>query len=190
MEPFLMDDILRGTTTVKRWQAVPTHENQSIAGHMYGVCLLALEFFDLIQQWGTDYAGRPPSPPTSAGEVARYALMHDVHEIYTGDIPSVADVKFSQSRIEEIQEKSGYSTLPKHPEASPFVKTLVKLADLTEACHFLIREGRGKRKKYIVSCLEEDIAEALNKARAEFTDSLYAWDKIETYIKILLGRAE
>lgn len=71
-------------------------------------------------------------------EVIRYALVHDIEEVYTGDIPST----FKRQLRAQCPEVS--SLLDGANHCPDEVKAIVKLADYLEAIHY-IREFGGSR---------------------------------------------
>lgn len=111
---------------VKRYPICHVNRDQSVAEHSYNVTLIAME---LAYEAGE---------PELVTEVMKYALVHDMEEVYTGDIPS--------SFKRELRAKC--------PDVAPLldsgnkvderVKQIVKLADCIEAIYYL-REFGGSR---------------------------------------------
>lgn len=118
-----MRDLLR-LRYVPRWSVVNCNRSQSVAEHSFGVAVIAMEICRFINN---------NSPfIVHAGEIMRWALVHDGPECFTGDVPNpfkraVADEKW-QALVDEACP--WYSQeIPGHPEVS----TVVALADTIEA---------------------------------------------------------
>src|SRR5690606_20843295 len=73
MFPLHLTDALRASDVV-RWQIVRVLKGQSVAEHSFNVALIALELADRLK--------------VDRGEVLHYAILHDLPEVLTGDIPT------------------------------------------------------------------------------------------------------
>ena len=111
---------------VKRYAICHVNRDQSVAEHSYNVMLIAVELaqetrdFDVIQ------------------EVTSYAMVHDMEEIYTGDIPSGFKKRLRAECPAVTELLNGIYTAPDS------IKAIVKLADYLEAMYYL-REFGGSR---------------------------------------------
>jgi hypothetical protein len=129
-----IQDKLRASD-VKRWHVVATKKTQSLAEHSFNVGIIAME---ILKRFG--------EPENWAGEVARLALLHDIHEVREGDVPTPAKDKPSY-------DFSGTIT----------PGMIVKMADTIEAFHF-IRDNQIDRYGYkAVGYMRKMIDDMLNQ---------------------------
>ena len=109
---------------VMRYHTVHTIQRETVGHHSHGVALLCY----LLK-------------PTCSAELLRAALLHDLSEHLTGDIPSPAKRLYGigeqVSHIEEeLLEGSGLS----FPVLSAVEKRVLKLADIAQGALFCARE--------------------------------------------------
>lgn len=76
MERYTIKDLLRAES-VTRWHTVPTVRDQSLAEHQWNVCMISVS---LALRMGLD--------DETISEIRDHALVHDIDEIRTGDMPS------------------------------------------------------------------------------------------------------
>lgn len=115
----IISDELYASGKVRRWHTHPSLQ-QSVADHSWGVAVI----LSIIN-------------PEASKSLLIEALVHDCHELYSGDIPSPA--KNSQLRQWEGQLESDFrqrNNLPA-PCLSEDDQRWLKLADLLEAKMFL-----------------------------------------------------
>lgn len=127
---------------VKRYPINFTNRDQSVAEHSYGVLLIAMALVD-----GED---------TSLGaDTILYAIMHDMNEIYTGDIPSGFKRRLKTEHPGIEAKLDGQFAAP-----SEEVKAIVKLADYLESIHYL-REYGGSRfsERVLTDVMSKFVAE-------------------------------
>ena len=113
---------------VSRWNIVNTSRQQSVAEHSAIVALLAMRLCEKLKL-GTDIKR----------QCSEYALVHDMPEALTGDIPS--PTKDEIDGLDELEhdligDGSGYTT-------RPIVMSIVSVCDLMEAYLFLAENGVG-----------------------------------------------
>lgn len=126
----------RDLTHVGRWGILRRIRNQNVAEHSYYVTVYCIELISLLGVEVTPY---------ETLQLVHSALVHDVDEIWTGDIPGPAkrvmnvDTKpLASSRMQEI--------LPMHAMAhskvvlSPMLRQILKVADFLEAVLYLCDE--------------------------------------------------
>jgi len=116
---------------VTRFHMVRTYREQTMAEHCYLVAVIAEELAKAVM-----------IPET--GNVIKLALMHDRHEVITGDIPTPfkKDIdKNSDYNFLELVEKvdPNYMLLRRDMSLSELV--VVEMADMIEAVIFLEKEG-------------------------------------------------
>jgi 5'-deoxynucleotidase YfbR-like HD superfamily hydrolase len=136
---------------IDRWAIISTATRQSVAEHTWRV-------WALVHIWG-------PKCGLTAGEQAiaeRYALLHDMPEIRTGDMPTTiktpeakaAMAAFERSALPELaQAEDG---LPRH------VADLVKACDTAEAILFLKVHGLGRHADDVRRLLEAQMSDRLS----------------------------
>lgn len=121
----------------QRWHTMPHHGQALVNSHSWGVAVFILCFHD--GNPSTDELDAQPGP---SPELIRAALLHDVHERWSGDGPSPArrDVPALQKGEDEVQHRFWSWAEPlwadePHPELSLSARDRVwlKLADAAEA---------------------------------------------------------
>lgn len=122
----LLDSQIRILSNVPRWTIIRTIQNQNVAEHSYYVAL----YVNYITRWlGYD--------PLRRLKLIQAALMHDMDEMLTGDIPAPA--KKRHLHIQQgalLEDLSGLTNIPLDMDE----KNILKAADLFEACMFLSDE--------------------------------------------------
>ena len=130
---------------VQRWHTVPGL-NQTIAEHSWGVAMLVL-----LQH------------PTASRELLAAALLHDIHEVVIGDIPSPAKIAIPE--LIGIESKIRNDFLNQHSLTEPLLnsneKAILKKADKLEALLFVMQQadvnkGIIDRLKELLAKLEEE----------------------------------
>ncbi len=76
MEDYSIKDLMKATH-VMRWHTVDTVKQQSLAEHQWSVCMISVNLALLM---GLD--------DDVVDAVSRHALVHDMEEVWTGDLPS------------------------------------------------------------------------------------------------------
>jgi hypothetical protein len=76
MENYSIKDLMKATY-VTRWHTVDTVKNQSLAEHQWNVCMMSVH---LALSMGLD--------DQTVSEIRNKALIHDMEEVWTGDLPS------------------------------------------------------------------------------------------------------
>lgn len=138
MKKLSAGDALRAND-VKRWQIVATLRPQSVAEHTYGVIVLAMELVNRIHWGQRTYRELEDAIRyrETMNAVLRAALVHDMPEVITGDIPTpVKDVLDIRGKIETIESSISFSDLVSG-DFQPEVLEIVKQADLVEAVWFM-----------------------------------------------------
>lgn len=138
-------------SNIPRWAIVDMRKEQSVADHSFRVAIIALELRNRMDTGTQDVMG----------ELVLYALMHDVEESRSGDIPPeykaliVAPAPVDAATFdpgEVLDRKVGN-------KVGDTVRRLVKLADLIEALTFILRHGTGDaHTKRIISDLNSKIS--------------------------------
>ena len=118
-----LDFIINGAD-VKRYHTVKTHTQETVGHHSHGVATLCLLF--------------DPNPSTS---LLKAALLHDLTEQFTGDIPSPAKRELGIANDIGVLEKrlmqnAGISM----PTLSNNERRTLKLADIAHGALFCLKE--------------------------------------------------
>lgn len=108
---------------VPRWAIIDTMKEQSVADHSFRVAVLSTRIFSLL----VSVKPKEMLDMVESHDLLEYALLHDIDEALTGDIPS------TYKREDRCD--------PGFDEDSDLVKAIVKVADNIEAIIFLKRYG-------------------------------------------------
>lgn len=113
---------------VGRWNIVRTTKDQSVAEHMYNVCMIARSICARLKIDDT--------------MVMKAALEHDLDEVFTGDIPHPAKVMAMKAGM----DLNSMIPPPKNvAKLTPTEKLVLKIADLLEAEYFIKEFGVTSR---------------------------------------------
>ena len=124
--------LLAGDT--RRWHTVPGLD-QTVAEHSWGVAMCIAAKY-----------------PNASAELLRAALLHDIHEIDFGDVPSPVkqrcpDIAVHEETFrEEFYQKSGL----KQPELTAEEKKILTSCDQLEALVFVSRPARREKHHLFV----------------------------------------
>lgn len=131
---------LRTASIVKRWSIVRTLNTDTVAEHSFYVSFYALQIARLVN-WPGPYA-----------DLTFMALMHDVEETFTSDIISpvkkqiVDPDALSNFVSEQMKERMPLVEAQLQAIADSMwgssIERIIKVADKTDACLFLILEQR------------------------------------------------
>lgn len=148
---FTIQDKMR-SGHVKRWQIVRVGREQTIAEHMYRVYHIVAEICDRMGVGGE-----------RKERAVRWALMHDLPEVITGDIATPTKQAMRQAipgkdplRNVELSLDSDYRELYVHlKKHDAMALDIVKAADLIEAIDFLMTEAMGPRSVEVLADLRK-----------------------------------
>ncbi len=141
--PLSIQDLVR-LQDVKRWTVVSTTRQQSVAEHTCTVFFLAIE---IATRLGV------PFNSMQMANIGMRAMMHDVDEIYTGDIPTPAKRRMNK------KARNGLRAIADQQVASEQAKLIVKMADWIETTEFIYQYASGAHADQVVASLmaERDI---------------------------------
>lgn len=135
-------EIMLRLPSIMRWQIVRVYKNQSVAEHSYRVWLLATHLYDAVFT--------TPHNSFERELVQHWALLHDVDEVLTGDIPSTVKTLLEEVQPGIVQRFTDrvMVDLPTASEARAGIANtvaglLVKIADNVEAILYLQENGMG-----------------------------------------------
>lgn len=112
---------------VKRWHMIDTNREQTLAEHSANVALLA---YGIAVNCPGMFFG-------SADAVAGQALLHDLPEVFTGDVPS--HTKNYLQGLEELEASVLPTCYTYRP--GPGVRLMVKLCDLADGIRHIRLHG-------------------------------------------------
>lgn len=128
-----MRDVYRASD-VKRWGIVKTLRAQSVAEHSYQVAMIARR---LCLGYGLD--------SDQTARVVWAALVHDLSEVLTGDVPTPTKRLFIGKRLDQFEQRIQFCGEPTctilntgqgEAQGVP-IERIVKMADVIEAIAFL-----------------------------------------------------
>jgi hypothetical protein len=139
---------------VKRWHMIDTTRQQTLAEHSANVALLAM----------TIAKTAPVNTFDTHTVVGAAALVHDIPEAFTGDVPTHTKRHIdSLDDLEEIVTPKELS-IP----ASPATIALIKLCDLADGIRFIRLHGVDLTARHAQEGLEEQYIKKINWAIKEF----------------------
>ncbi len=135
--------------SVKRWHMIDTTRQQTLAEHSANVALLAMMIA----------ATSPIFQFATGAVIATYALMHDIPEAFTGDIPT-----HTKQHLLGLNDLEASVT---HPIFQLKVrendKALVKLCDLADGIRFIRLHGVDLTARHAREGLEAQMALKLDE---------------------------
>jgi len=118
-----LDFIINGAE-VKRYHTVKTHAQETVGHHSHGVATLCLLF--------------NPNPSTA---LLKAALLHDLTEQFTGDIPSPAKRELEiGTDIKVLENNLMLSAGIEMPALTDKEQRILKLADIAHGALFCVKE--------------------------------------------------
>lgn len=138
-------DVMR-SGEVTRWHIVQTHRHQSVAEHSFLVAMIAMRLCDVLD---VDSSVRH--------NVLQHALMHDMPEVYIGDLPTPIKRMMGDDlcdKIETFEERVTFAKMHCTPKDGQ-VELIVKIADMLEAVAFLETNGHGVHAVAVQSQIRE-----------------------------------
>lgn len=109
---------------VRRYHTVATVHEETVGHHSHGVALLCLQL-----------------DPQASRELLYAALVHDLAEQHTGDIPSPTKRSLELSgMLDKLESSLIFAHLGARPELSPAEQRTLKLADIAQGALKCVRE--------------------------------------------------
>ena len=143
-------DVMR-SGEVTRWHIVKTLRHQSVAEHSFLVAMIAMRLCDVLEV-----------DEKTKHDVLAYALMHDLPEVYMGDLPTPIKRMMGDDLCDKIEDFEGRITFSGMSCNTPHDSTvglIVKIADMLEAVAFLETNGHGTHA-FAVQCQIREAATA------------------------------
>jgi len=156
--------------SIRRWHMIDTTRQQSIGEHSANVALLAFYIASTVPD---GYFG----PPTS---ILAPALLHDLPEVFIGDIPT--HTKKYLMGVDELEERLTPSVF--NVVATDDKALLIKLCDLADGIRFIEKFGVDRVAIFAMKGLEAQLQAKFIQARAKWPSEVYEVMQaaISTYI--------
>lgn len=158
-------DFLRASYT-KRWTIINTSRQQTIAEHSFNVSMIASRLATLFQWNGAMHY-------SDMLRLQSWALLHDIVEIYTGDMPTPFKRALEKhgANILAAEEEflKEYGGMARDAEEDVY-GVIVKFADLLEAIWFLKDHGIGHHAERVLSGLYDNLYDMVDRYEAAYPD--------------------
>lgn len=139
---------------VKRWTLVGTTETSTVASHSFNVAMIALAIRK--HMFNTAHIDK--------NVLCFHALMHDVDEAETGDMPTPTKAAIRRAGVEP---NALFETQGQMPKPRPEYEVIIKLADLIENYIFIHEHGVGARARSAVTEVEGRMRRAIAEAPSD-----------------------
>lgn len=149
---------------VKRWGIVRTLREQNIAEHSFMVAMISEELCRRIG-WGFDEKGALHS--SWGFEVLRWALWHDMAEVFTGDIPTPLKSRIKDldpELLQRIEDELAPTVAEIRRQTNKLWIDVVKVADYLEAITFLTREAANEEAVAVGKLLTKQMMEYVSRS--------------------------
>ncbi len=153
--------------SVKRWHMIDTTRQQTLAEHSANVALLV---FYIVKTSPTFFFDSPESAAVSA-------LVHDLAEAFTGDIPS--HTKKYLSGVDELESRLLNPVFD--TETSVDTQTLIKMCDLADGIRFIRLHGVDLTAVHAREGLEAQLRKKFNECEWPERVHQHVWDLIRFY---------
>lgn len=159
-------------SSVKRWVIIEMSRAQSVAEHSFNVAVIAN---GLLSKMAVDVCFHmndilhiDANINLVRADVLEWALMHDLPEVLTGDIPTPVK-KHLRDSIDGMEDTifPGYGNMRKRFEGT-IVEVIVKLADDIDAIQFAERFCIDPKKISILLEMEEKLAGRIAEAEKKY----------------------
>lgn len=153
---------------INRWQIVDTIRPQSVAEHSYRVWVLTTDLCNVLFETSHN--------SFDIAAAMRWALNHDLDEVFTGDIPSTIKPilnRISPGATVRLKEEVLQNTVPgaigeMRGVMDSVAYDLVKITDILEAILFITRYAVNKSegetvRTYLEKKVEDAIVETCKK---------------------------
>lgn len=148
---------------VKRWHMIDTTRTQTLAEHSANVALLA---FYIAKEAPGMFFG-----PSEAVAVA--GLIHDVPEVFMGDIPTVTKPHLNSIAVKNLEFM--LTPPPFVERADDNTKLLVKLCDLADGIRFIRNHGVDVTARHAEAGLSQQFIAKLAHMRTIWPEEVAAF---------------
>lgn len=144
---FSFQQVMR-LSSIKRWAVIEMSRDQSVAEHSYNVAMISMALIDKIT---SQYPGAWTRPRQ---EILHWALVHDLPELVTGDLPTPIKAHIG-SAVNELEEKlfPKYSKMKESMERNVDLRIaqgIVKAADWIDAIQYAEKYCVDSRRNEII----------------------------------------
>lgn len=150
--------------SVKRWHMIDTTRVQTLAEHSANVALLAMMIANTSPMFLFD----------TAQAVAAAALVHDIPEAFTGDIPT--HTKKGLLGLAELEAAVTHPVFQIH--CSLATELLIKICDLADGIRFIRLHGVDLTARHAREGLEAQLQKKLSEARDSQRWPEEAWEHV------------
>ena len=151
-------DVLTDCGYVKRWSMVGTDKESTVASHSFDVAMIAMDIRS--RMFNTADIGER--------DVCYFALIHDVKESYTGDIPTPTKTGMKLAGF----DPDNYNDDQISEEPAPAkIQAIIKAADLISNYVFISAHGIGTRARVAAAEVGGRLREYLDSASADLRDA-------------------
>lgn len=147
-------DRLMDAQHTKRWSLVGTTVENTVATHSFNVAVLAMAI--RRQMRNTNHI--------SESELCFFALMHDIKEVYTGDIPTPTKNKMKESGFDP---ENFDPEVPDERQPGIEMKLIIRLADLMDNYLFIAEHGQGTRARSAAAEVSGRLGRAIGEAPSD-----------------------
>jgi hypothetical protein len=161
-------DKLMDCQHVKRWTLICTVSPSTVASHSFNVAVLAMAIRHRM---------RTGAMLCSEAEICYYAMMHDVDEAETGDMPTPTKAAI---RAAGVEPNTLYPTQGGVSKPTESVRGIVKLADLIDNYLFISQQGIGPRAAAAAAEVHGRLARAIDEAPEDMASAArWVWQYVE-----------
>jgi 5'-deoxynucleotidase YfbR-like HD superfamily hydrolase len=129
-------EFFQAGSEVKRYHTVTTIQQETVGHHSHGVAMILMILMD----------------DNCPGYLLAEALLHDLAEHQTGDIPSPAKIKYGiGEQVSDLEERLLRGTNFCRPNIADYERRMLKLADIAQGAMFCAREiSLGNSKMRVI----------------------------------------
>lgn len=132
---------------VRRWNLVATSSPNNVASHSFNVAVISMAIKDRMFNTAS----------IDDGELCKFAILHDIDEVYTGDLPTPTKEAIRNKGVEPNNLFMGQGEEEPPSEA---IKKIIKMADLIDNYTFIRQYGVGIRSERAA----DEVGKRLNEA--------------------------
>lgn len=179
-------DMLRASS-VKRWGTVETTKEQDVAQHSYNVAHISRAFVLQLTYHDEHLSENEPLQSELMRYSIEWALLHDVSEVLTGDIPTPfkAGLRVPRGSFESRTVTSFEDSIPGHIRSD--VRTIVKFADLLCAARFMNKYAPSGHGAVALRGIKERINELI-QTMGDLYGPVWSRSAISVYSEVVHGK--